>query len=549
MKNLFSKLSLASIILLGLYGLAFADRVPVSTGGTVTSITAGAGLSGGTVTNTGTFTLDLTKANTWTGGQIFGSATSTNFTLTGLLKDSINATGTTGQVLSSTGTSTQWITNTVSGTVGIANGGTNASSFLSPASGISPIIFFDGTKLTGSSSALHLGYSTSTDIVYTRALNISNGGTTVATFTNDSSTQSALGGAGMIGYANPSTAMLSGNRLGFYLFGGAIDTASTTVNSSGIAGITTENWSGTNQGSQVAVYTTQNGTTTANRRTVATFGQDGLFSALFGATVTGQTTLATASSTGLTATNLYSTTHTGGSETLSSTLGVTGTSTMATTTATRMGVNTGATTISATLDVHGYGNTTGITAQFSNSSGVAGVSILDGGWLNAGTSTVTENRVSIQASSTGDIVEGYTSSGTSAFISKSDGKFGVLNSAPSYALDVTGQIRATGGYIPRVVGYTSSSTITVNADTTDIATTTINQTTTFASPTGTILDGQSFEIIGLATTTQTVSWNTIFASSTDLNNITSVASGTTRWLFEYSVPRAKWDLTGLLKTF
>ncbi len=40
--------------------------------GTVTSVTCGTGLSGGTITTTGTCTLDLTHANSWSGVQTFG---------------------------------------------------------------------------------------------------------------------------------------------------------------------------------------------------------------------------------------------------------------------------------------------------------------------------------------------------------------------------------------------------------------------------------------------------------------------------------------------
>jgi trimeric autotransporter adhesin len=43
-----------------------------SGGGTVTSVTAGAGLSGGTITTAGTISLNLGNANTWSGAQTFG---------------------------------------------------------------------------------------------------------------------------------------------------------------------------------------------------------------------------------------------------------------------------------------------------------------------------------------------------------------------------------------------------------------------------------------------------------------------------------------------
>ena len=41
-------------------------------GGTVTSVTAGAGLSGGTITTAGTISLNLGNANVWSGAQTFG---------------------------------------------------------------------------------------------------------------------------------------------------------------------------------------------------------------------------------------------------------------------------------------------------------------------------------------------------------------------------------------------------------------------------------------------------------------------------------------------
>lgn len=47
-----------------------------SSGGTVTSVTAGTGLSGGTITGSGTISLDVTNANTWTGKQTFTGSTS-----------------------------------------------------------------------------------------------------------------------------------------------------------------------------------------------------------------------------------------------------------------------------------------------------------------------------------------------------------------------------------------------------------------------------------------------------------------------------------------
>lgn len=104
----------------------------------------------------------------------------------------------------------------------------------------------------------------------------------------------------------------------------------------------------------------------------------------------------------------------------------------------------------------------------------------------------------------------------------------------------------TAGTVARVVGYSSAASTTINLNTTDIATTTIDRATTFVNPTGTAYDGQMFEIRAKATTTQTVYWDTAFASSTDLTNVSSVASGTTRFLFEYRQDVGNWELVGKL---
>lgn len=87
------------------------QTISVGGSGTVTSITAGGGLTGGTITSSGTIALDLTSGNTWTGTQIFSgttfnaapqfnlgysSAGTTNGNIAGLLTNS--NTGTAAQV-------------------------------------------------------------------------------------------------------------------------------------------------------------------------------------------------------------------------------------------------------------------------------------------------------------------------------------------------------------------------------------------------------------------------------------------------------------------
>ena len=70
------------------------------TGAGVTSITAGTGLSGGTITSTGTIALDVATANNWTGKQTFTGSTSSLASkfVNALEKVTVSATAATGTV-------------------------------------------------------------------------------------------------------------------------------------------------------------------------------------------------------------------------------------------------------------------------------------------------------------------------------------------------------------------------------------------------------------------------------------------------------------------
>lgn len=163
-------------------------------------------------------------------------------------------------------------TGTWNGTpIGIAYGGTNATSFTAPSGTIAPLVFFDGTKLSTDTIVTHVGYDTANDTIYAGAVNMSFAGTSVAKFTNTAA-QSTSGGAGMQGLADAGAAMLTGNRLGFYTLGGAKDAAHTTTNATSIESFATENWSGTATGSNLVFSTTAN--TTLTRSAVLTLGQD-----------------------------------------------------------------------------------------------------------------------------------------------------------------------------------------------------------------------------------------------------------------------------------
>jgi hypothetical protein len=59
-------------------GSAWACAADANSAGTVTSVAAGSGLSGGTITTAGTISLNLANANTWTAAQTFTATTTFN---------------------------------------------------------------------------------------------------------------------------------------------------------------------------------------------------------------------------------------------------------------------------------------------------------------------------------------------------------------------------------------------------------------------------------------------------------------------------------------
>lgn len=73
-------------------------------------------------------------------------------------------------------------------------------------------------------------------------------------------TNQAIGGAGIVGVLDSGAAVSSGSRLGYYMFGGARDSNHSIINSSGIVGYATENWSTTANGAKLVLETTANNT-------------------------------------------------------------------------------------------------------------------------------------------------------------------------------------------------------------------------------------------------------------------------------------------------
>jgi hypothetical protein len=101
--------------------------------------------------------------------------------------------------------------------------------------------------------------------------------------------------------------------------------------------------------------------------------------------------------------------------------------------------------------------------------------------------------------------------------------------------------------LPRVVSTSTASSITINADTTDVATMANTQgaaTFTVNAPSGTPVNGQKLMFRMSSTAVQTFSWNAIFQGSSDVSLPTvSSSGGKFDYMgFMYNSTAAKWQL-------
>ena len=263
-------------------------------------------------------------------------------------------------------------------------------------------------------------------------------------------------------------------------------------------------------------------------------------------------------------------------------------------TATISGGTINATTIGATTPAAGsfaalsstsgavnasLGSLTPNSGAFTNlsSSGVYTNTIVDGSSPMAVTSTTRVNNLNVARSGYADQATITDDTATNAaffptFVSGISGQRSFSGSSTKYtfnpstgALTVGGAFTsgtltpvnplgiayggtgATTGFAnPRVVAVPSGSSITPNADTTDILTQ-INSlgagTLTVNAPTGTPYSGQKI-IFRIATTnSQTFSFNAVYQGSTDLALPSSMTAATTNYLgFVYNAATSKWQL-------
>jgi hypothetical protein len=105
---------------------------------------------------------------------------------------------------------------------------------------------------------------------------------------------------------------------------------------------------------------------------------------------------------------------------------------------------------------------------------------------------------------------------------------------------------------PRIVAITDAASVTIDGDTTDIATQVNTQavgTLTINAVTGTLSNGQKIIFRLQSTNVQTFSWNAVFVGSTDLA-LPTVSSGASKYDyvgFMYNTTASKWQL--LAKNF
>jgi hypothetical protein len=216
------------------------------------------------------------------------------------------------------------------------------------------------------------------------------------------------------------------------------------------------------------------------------------------------------------------------------------------------------------------GNITGGNILFG-SGVVSGTGNITGGNLNAAGLSLSGNVVSVLTSAAnitttaniagGNIIGTHVGNVTGTTVSVTGNITGgnILGGANVNAVthtgatvSVTGNIITGGGIVSRVVSIADATSVTINADTTDLATQTNTQVTgtlTVNAPTGTLANGQKITFRLQSSNVQTFSWNAVFAGSTDLS-LPTTSSGSSKYDymgFIYNSTATKWQL--LAKNF
>jgi hypothetical protein len=192
---------------------------------------------------------------------------------------------------------------------------------------------------------------------------------------------------------------------------------------------------------------------------------------------------------------------------------------------------------------------TGIAASYGNANVVANLAALGSNPVST-TGNVTAGNLIISGSISDSAQLDINTTSANANIVLTPNGTGNVNTGAN--ISVAGNIVTSGAVLPRVVSIADGVSITMNGDTTDIATQTNTQaagTLTINAVTGTLFNGQKIILRLQSANAQTFSWNAVFAGSTDLA-LPTTSSGSNKYDyvgFIYNTTATKWQL--LAKNF
>ena len=191
----------------------------------------------------------------------------------------------------------------------------------------------------------------------------------------------------------------------------------------------------------------------------------------------------------------------------------------------------------------GSGQTTAQLAMNAFAGAVTSGSYLRGNGTNVVMSTIQAADVpTLNQNTTG------TASNVTGTVAIANGGTGATTLAGASIVTYSGTETLSNKTIQsRIVAVADATSITINADTTDMATQANTQalgTLTINAPTGTLVNGQKLMLRLQSTNVQTFSWNAAFAGSTDLT-LPTASSGSSKYDyvgFIYNSTATKWQI-------